>query len=58
METLSRGVSLLSLDLLGFGLSDKPTDHQYSLLEQADIVQALLSKLGVKQYHILGPRLR
>lgn len=29
---------LLSLDLLGFGLSDKPTDHQYSLLEQADIV--------------------
>ncbi|PKG97359.1 alpha/beta fold hydrolase [Paraglaciecola sp. MB-3u-78] len=45
---------LLSLDLLGFGLSDKPTEHQYSLLEQADIVQALLSKLGVKQYHILA----
>ncbi len=39
---------LLSLDLLGFGLSDKPTNHQYSLLEQADIVQQLLSKLGVK----------
>jgi pimeloyl-ACP methyl ester carboxylesterase len=45
---------LLCLDLLGFGLSDKPTEHQYSLLEQADIVQALLSQLGVKQYHILA----
>ncbi|WP_293747030.1 alpha/beta hydrolase [uncultured Paraglaciecola sp.] len=45
---------LLSLDLLGFGLSDKPTDHQYSLLEQADIVQALLNSQGVKQYHILA----
>ena len=45
---------LLSVDLLGFGLSDKPTKHQYSLLEQADIVQALLRKKGVKQYHILA----
>lgn len=45
---------LLSLDLLGFGLSDKPKGHPYSLLEQADIVQALLSKQGVKQYHILA----
>ncbi len=45
---------LLSLDLLGFGLSDKPKDHQYSLLEQADIVQALLSHQGVKKYHVLS----
>ena len=45
---------LLSLDLLGFGLSDKPLDHQYSLLEQADIVQALLSHQGVKKYHVLA----
>lgn len=45
---------LLSLDLLGFGLSEKPTDHQYSLLEQADIVQALLNLQGVNEYHILA----
>ena len=45
---------LLSLDLLGFGLSAKPTKHQYSLLEQADIVQALLSQHGIKKYHILA----
>jgi pimeloyl-ACP methyl ester carboxylesterase len=51
---LARQYRLLSLDLLGFGLSDKPSKHQYSLLEQADIVQALLNKQGVKQYHILA----
>lgn len=51
---LARQYRLLSLDLLGFGLSDKPTKHQYSLLEQANIVQALLNKQGVKQYHILA----
>jgi pimeloyl-ACP methyl ester carboxylesterase len=45
---------LLSLDLLGFGLSEKPIEHQYSLLEQADIVQALLISQGVKQYHVLA----
>ena len=37
-KNLARQYRLLSLDLLGFGLSDKPTNHQYSLLEQADIV--------------------
>jgi pimeloyl-ACP methyl ester carboxylesterase len=51
---LTENYRLVSLDLLGFGLSDKPTEHQYSLLEQADIVQSLLSKLGVKKYHILA----
>ncbi|WP_299075141.1 alpha/beta hydrolase [uncultured Paraglaciecola sp.] len=45
---------LLSLDLLGFGLSAKPKNHQYSLLEQADIVLALLKEQGVEKYHILA----
>ena len=33
----------LTLDFLGFGLSDKPRPHHYSLLEQADIVQAVVA---------------
>jgi pimeloyl-ACP methyl ester carboxylesterase len=33
----------LALDFLGFGLSDKPRSHQYSLLEQADIVQTVVA---------------
>lgn len=35
--------SWLTLDFLGFGLSDKPRPHRYSLLEQADIVQQVVA---------------
>jgi pimeloyl-ACP methyl ester carboxylesterase len=40
------GRSWLTLDFLGFGLSDKPRPHRYSLLEQADIVQAVVADAG------------
>ena len=33
--------ALLLPDFLGFGASDKPADHDYSLHEQADLVEAL-----------------
>lgn len=33
----------LTLDFLGFGLSDKPRPHRYSLLEQADIVEQVVA---------------
>jgi pimeloyl-ACP methyl ester carboxylesterase len=38
---LARVHSLLLFDFLGFGASDKPRDHVYSLHEQADLVEAL-----------------
>jgi pimeloyl-ACP methyl ester carboxylesterase len=38
------GRAWLTLDFLGFGLSDKPRPHRYSLLEQADIVQEVVAK--------------
>lgn len=34
----------LVMDFLGFGLSDKPRRHRYSLLEQADLVQAVVAE--------------
>lgn len=34
----------LTLDFLGFGLSDKPRPHRYSLLEQADIVEQVVAE--------------
>jgi pimeloyl-ACP methyl ester carboxylesterase len=37
------GRAWLTLDFLGFGLSDKPRPHRYSLLEQADIVAAVVA---------------
>src|SRR3981189_99187 len=40
---------LLLPDLLGFGDSDKPAGHQYSLVEQADLVEALWRHFGIDQ---------
>jgi pimeloyl-ACP methyl ester carboxylesterase len=37
------GRAWVTLDFLGFGLSDKPRPHRYSLLEQADIVQTVVA---------------
>lgn len=51
---LAKRYRLISLDMLGFGLSDKPSEHQYSLLEQADIFEALLAEKAVTKYHILA----
>lgn len=51
---LATNYRLLTLDMLGFGLSAKPKKHQYSLLEQADIIEALLLEKGVKNYHVLA----
>ena len=39
--------ALLMPDFLGFGASDKPGEHDYSLHEQADLVEALWAREGV-----------
>ncbi len=41
-------------DLLGFGYSDKPARHRYSLVEQADICVALLAQLDIPRVHVLA----
>jgi pimeloyl-ACP methyl ester carboxylesterase len=35
---------LVAFDFLGFGLSDKPREHVYSLLGQADLVQTIAAR--------------
>ena len=37
--------SWITLDFLGFGLSEKPRPHRYSLLEQADIVEEVVAEV-------------
>ena len=51
---LEERFGLIAPDFLGFGLSSKPYEHDYSLMEQADIVEELLRKLGISEYHILA----
>ena len=46
--------SLLLCDFLGFGASDKPADHDYSLLEQADLVEALWARERVASTAIVA----
>jgi pimeloyl-ACP methyl ester carboxylesterase len=36
-------------DMLGFGFSAKPRGHAYSIMEQADLHEALLASLGVDE---------
>jgi pimeloyl-ACP methyl ester carboxylesterase len=43
---LERRRAAMAPDLLGFGLSDKPRDHVYSLMWQADAVEELVRQTG------------
>jgi pimeloyl-ACP methyl ester carboxylesterase len=45
---------VLAPDMLGFGHSAKPLRHRYSLLEQADLCEALLALHEVSEVHILA----
>ena len=51
---LERSHRLVALDLLGFGFSDKPAGHRYSIMEQADICEALVDALGLERFHVLA----
>ena len=41
-QPLAARYRLIACDMLGFGYSAKPRGHTYSLIEQADLQQALL----------------
>lgn len=45
---------VIAMDLLGFGFSDKPYPHAYSLFEQADVVDVVLRACGVKRAQLLA----
>ena len=49
-----RFTRVIAPDMLGFGFSDKPAAHPYSLVEQTDLHLALLAQLGVQRIHVLA----
>ena len=51
---LLSGRRLVAPDMIGFGFSAKPKDYHYSILDQADIHEELLAKLGVGEVDILA----
>jgi pimeloyl-ACP methyl ester carboxylesterase len=51
---LAANHQLLIPDLLGFGDSDKPAGHDYSLVEQADLVEALWRHFGIDRSALIA----
>uniref|UniRef100_A0A8C5QPN6 Mesoderm specific transcript n=2 Tax=Leptobrachium leishanense TaxID=445787 RepID=A0A8C5QPN6_9ANUR len=49
---LQRFHRVIALDFLGFGFSDKPRLHHYSIFEQATIVEALIGHLGLSDQKV------
>jgi pimeloyl-ACP methyl ester carboxylesterase len=54
LPTLAVEHRVLTLDFLGYGLSDKPTDYSYSLFEQAELVCMLTRLLGIHRLKLVA----
>jgi pimeloyl-ACP methyl ester carboxylesterase len=52
LDELARRHRVVLLEMLGYGLSDKP-DQRYSLFEQADLVEAVTRDLGLDQVALI-----
>lgn len=53
-KALTECYYVITLDMLGFGLSAKPKNARYLITEQADIFHSYLKKLNISHYHILA----
>ena len=51
---LERRFRLLCFDFLGFGDSDKPRRHDYSVFEQAELVEQLWQRLGIAETGVVA----
>ena len=54
LPDLSAHYRVVIHDHLGFGLSDKPRDYSYALMEQADVALLLWQKLGIESAHVFA----
>jgi len=45
---------VIAADFIGFGYSAKPFTYDYSILDQADLIEALLQHLQIDKVHILA----
>ena len=53
-DELTKHYFLVTLDMLGFGLSDKPINATYKITEQADLYTQFLKRLNITDVHILA----
>jgi len=53
-DGLTARFRVIAPDLLGFGFSDKPRRHRYTIHGQATLIERLLGDLGVGEAHVLA----
>ena len=53
-ERLNETHRLVAMDLLGFGFSEKPSPHRYTIMEQADLCEALVHDRKLDAFHVLA----
>jgi len=53
-DELSKDYRLLAPDFLGLGFSDKPSDYPYSIFDQTDMIEYLISEVGSVKFHIIA----
>lgn len=53
-DLIAAGYRVIALDMLGFGLSDKPASHTYSLIDQAELHIMLLDQLGIEACDVIA----
>jgi pimeloyl-ACP methyl ester carboxylesterase len=53
-ELRPAGEATLAFDFLGFGLSEKPRDHEYTLAWQADAAEELVRRSGAERVFLIG----
>ncbi|MCP5163305.1 MAG: alpha/beta hydrolase [Hahellaceae bacterium] len=51
--SLIQRYQVITLDMMGFGFSDKPRDYPYSILDQADLIVAFIRELKLQRCHLL-----
>lgn len=51
---LSKQYRLVTLDMLGFGFSDKPNQRNYTIHQQADLFESLIADLGLTSFHVIA----
>lgn len=53
-QPLAARYRLVAPDMLGFGFSDKPSGHNYTIHEQADLIESLAASMGLERFHVLA----
>lgn len=53
-EQLSASYRVICFDMLGYGFSDKPIENNYSIFQQANLVESLMAYLNLTSCYVLA----